>query len=201
MSIKLAEAHIIAKIKALLGTTVRGVQSLPGDWDDDMLKRFLAAVPGVFLAWVGGPAQDLGGDGVQINARWMVYVATGHASGQEARRLGDAQQVGAYDLIEVLAPGLNGHDVPDVGTLGLVSVENLYTGMVDRQGLAVYALVYEMGMPFDPPSDDTLTPFVTFAAQLDVPPHDTAAEHRKWLDGDYSNTRPDAADTVTVPQP
>jgi len=201
MSIKVAEAAIIAKIKALVGNTVRAVESLPGDWDDDTLKRLLRLVPGVFIAWAGGPAKELGGNDLAIAGSWMVFIATGHASGEAARRLGDAQQVGAYDLIELLAPGLHGYTVPDVGTLGLTRCDNLYTGVIDRQGLAVYALAFGLDMPFDLPNEAGLGNFITFDAQLDIPPHSPESERREWIAGDYSHSNPDAHDTVTLPAP
>lgn len=197
-----AENLIIARIRALLGAKVRAVDSLPGDWDDDTLKRLLRLLPGVFVAWAGGQAQAQGGYSAALAGRWAVYVATGHASGEHARRAGDAQQVGAYELIEVLLPGLHGYDVGEVGTLTLIGVENLYTGTIDRQGIAVYALTFALGMNFDAEPDPALlAPFQTFAAQYDVAPHDPWGEHRKWLAGDHTTSTPDAADTVALPQP
>jgi len=44
-----------------------------------------------------------------------------------------------------------------------------------------------------------LSDFQTFAAQYDLPPLDDAAAHQAWLAGDYSNSAPDARDTVTLP--
>ena len=50
--------------------------------------------------------------------------------------------------------------------------------------------------------DAELDDFVTFHADWDVPPHETAAEHGKWLEEppDHAATVPDAADDVTLEQ-
>jgi phage gp37-like protein len=201
MSILAVEDALIAECTTALGTKVRGVQSLPGDWDDDMLRRFLRLVPGVYVSFGGGGVPRQGATGLELDSRWIVYVGTGHASGETARRRGDALQAGAYELLEVLLPRLHGLLVPNVGSVRVTDVSNLWTGSIDRQGLAVYAIALTLPMALDiVAGDDVLAPFETFAALYDVPPHDIFAEHRKWLDGVATTTAPDAADTVTLPQ-
>jgi len=200
-SILSCEDAIIGKAKALLGDIVRQVESLPGDWDDQMFKRLLAAVPGVFVIFSGGARSNgAGQQEAAIEARWTVLTATGHASGEQARRHGDAMEVGAYHLVQLLAAGLHGFTVPGVGTMALLDVQNLFTGAVDAQGLAVYALTFSLPMTFDLVEDTSGQPgyFVRFDAQLDVPPHNPE-RHRPWLRGDYDLARPDAQDTVILP--
>lgn len=195
------EDAIIAKAKALLGDVVRQVESLPGDWDDQMFKRLLAAVPGVFVVFSGGArSSGAGQQEAAIEGRWTVLTATGHASGEQARRHGDAMEVGAYHLVQVLAAGLHGFTVPGVGSMSLLDVANLYTGTVEAQGLAVYALTFSLPMTFDLADDAGDRPgyFVRFDAQLDVPPHNPD-RHRPWLRGDFDLARPDATDTVILP--
>ncbi len=46
----------------------------------------------------------------------------------------------------------------------------------------------------------TLASFITFHADTDIPPLESAAEHAKWLAGDQTTSKPDAEDTVTLPQ-
>ncbi|MGE0671967.1 MAG: DUF1834 family protein [Methylibium sp.] len=201
MAILTIEDALIARIKSLLGNKVRGVESLPGDWDDDMLKRFLKGVPGVFLAFAGGRAPAPGAPVVTFPGQWIAYVATGHASGEAARRRGDSRQAGAYELSEALMKGLHNFTVPAEGTVSFVAIENLFTGQIERQGVSVYAVTFQMPMTLDQAVDEnTLDTFETFDVQWDVPPHDTDAEHRKWLGGDTSTSRPDAHDTVGLPQ-
>lgn len=185
---------------AVAGAKVR-VDSLPGDWDDDMLKRLLALAPCVLVAFAGGAPRTVGELEPTLDGQWLVYAVTAHPSGQLARRRGNAQALGAYDLVaRLIVPALHGHLVPGAGTANLVRVENLFTGAIERQGLAVYAAAFSVPMPFDVfPADGDLADFATFAAQLDVPPHSPEPAHTEWLAGDYSNTTPDARDTVTLP--
>lgn len=203
MGIAALEAALIAPIKAALGNKVRTVESLPGNFDDNTFKRLLRQVPGIFITWAGAQTSSGRDGGVagMTTGLWIVYVVTGHASGEAARRLGDSQQVGAYELVDTLVPLLNGLTIKGEGTLSLTRVENLYSGTVDSQGLSLYAMQFNMPMAWPTTVDEaTLTPFQTFDAQYDIPELTTDAEHKKWLAGDYGTTKPDARDTVAVPQ-
>lgn len=203
MGIAAAEQNIIDRVKAVLVNRVRTVESLPGDWDEDTMKRVLRLTPGVFVVWAGGGAKVVGGVAASIQGLFAVYVVTAHASGEAARRRGDSQQAGAYELIETLVPALHGHKVPDMGSLSLVRVENLYNGAMDKQGVAIYGITFELPMTMPATVDeDLLAPFETFNAKWDVPPHVSDAEHRQWLQNppNYDDTRPDAEDSVGVPQ-
>lgn len=199
--IKDVETFLIDRAKAALGTRVRGVESLPGDWDDEMFKRFAAIVPGVFVAFLGGGLrQDTGTNEPTIDSRWGLYCCTGHPT-ELARRHGDAMQIGAYTLLQVLMPLVHGLTMPGVGTFNLVDVQNLFTGTVERQALTVYALVFGLPMTMElVPDPALLTPFETFDAKYDVPPH-TPAFHTEWLQDVYTGGSPDAHDTVALPQP
>jgi len=201
MSILVVEDSVLAQLRTLLGNKVRQVDSLPGDWDDEMLRRFLKLVPGVLLAFAGGTqSTSAGAAEARLQSRWIVYVLTGHPT-EAARRRGDAQQLGAYQLVQLLLPWLHGLQVPDVGSMHLVDVQNLFTGTVERQGLTVYAITLGLEMAFElVPADELLAPFETFVAQYDLPPH-TPALHPAWLIDDNTGGGPDARDDVQLPQP
>lgn len=202
MGLLSAEDGIVARLKEAAAGKARTVDSLPGDWDDDMMKRFLALTPCLLVAFAGGVPPNVGEVQPSIGSEWLVYVGTGHASGQAARRRGDSMQAGAYELMEfVVIPALHGYKVPEVGTLVLTGVDNVWTGSVERQGLAVYAVRFRLQLDFGAaPAEEALSVFETFDAQYDIPPMSTEAEHRKWLAGDYGTTRPDAQDHVDLPQ-
>lgn len=176
------------------------VDSLPGNWDDQMLREFLASPPALLTSFDGGTVGDAGS--AIVKSKWIVYVVTAHASGQAARRRGDALQAGAYELLElVVVPALHCLVIEDVGTLMLESIENVWTGQVERQGLAVYAAVFALQMDLTAkPAESELTPFETFFAQYDVPPHESDAQHRRWLVADYGTSTPDAKDDVKPAQ-
>lgn len=191
---------LAALTAAAAGAKVR-VESLPGDWDDDMLKRLLPLAPCVLVAFSGGVPARIGELEPTIDSQWAVYAVTSHPSGQAARRRGNAQALGAYELISrLVVPALHGRDVPDAGVAHLVRVDNLFTGSVERQGLAVYAATFRVPMPFSVlPDPEGLDDFATFVAQLDVPPHATGAQHVQWLASNYSSSTPDARDQVSLP--
>ena len=202
MSILAVEDDLLATLRLAAGAKLRTVESLPGDWDDDTLRRMLALTPCALVAFAGGAPRQIGEATPSIDGQWIVYVATANASGQAARRRGDALQLGAYELLEyVVIPAVHNHTVPGVGSLALTRVENLFSGTVERQGLAVYAATFQLPMEFEMAIDaGALDAFETFAAQYDVPALESAAEHSKWLAGDYSTSNPDARDIVAVPQ-
>jgi len=178
---------------------VRVVESLPGDWDDEMLRRLLRAVPGVFVAFAGGPAQP--GATAEVKGRWVVYVVTGHASGEAARRRGDAQEAGAYLLTCLLVQAL--HDwAPDRDTnaLALSDLSNLYTGSIDKQGVAVYAITFEAPLCFGVTQPPNLGDFATFVANYDVAPISPEGIQRMWLNENDQLGGPDARDHVQPAQ-
>jgi phage gp37-like protein len=181
------EDNIIGVVKAVIGGRLRTVDSLPGDWDADLLKRLLLCAPAVYVAFLGGPKLKETDTVVGIDGRWSLFAITGHASGNAARRRGDGREIGAYEIIERLVPALHNHTVPDVGAMKLVNVENLYSGTIDNRGVALYAAVFTLPMYFPEILDSaTLATFATFHADWDLAPADDAI---------------DAADHVTLEQP
>lgn len=173
MGIANVEDKLIAEIKAALTVggqlKVRQVESLPGDWDADMLKRLLRLAPGVFVAFMGGPVNA--GHAAQLDAQWAVIAITAHASGEAARRRGDSQEIGAYEILETLIPRLHGLKIAAEGTLNIVDVANLYSGQLDKQGVAVYAARFKILMALPLSLDEaTLDAFETFDAKYDRAP-------------------------------
>jgi len=201
MGIKAIEDNLIERLKVLFNTKLKAVDSLPGDWDEEMFKRLLRQVPGVFVVFAGGAPKEYGGESVNILARWVVIAATGHASGEAARRRGDGAVIGAYEIMEVMIAQLHGYVVPGEGSLALVDLQNLYSGKIDNQGLAVYAATFQMPMALPADVDlDSLDPFETFDAFYDIPKFESDAERQKWLDGDFTTSKPDAEDNVQLAQ-
>ncbi|WP_421793408.1 phage protein Gp37 [Hydrocarboniphaga effusa] len=165
------EDAITARARLLCGNRVRDVATIPAEWDANLLERVLRALPGVFIAFVGGADKTPGGTTASFDAIFSVIAVTNHASGELARRRGDSRVIGAYDLIELLIPGLHKLKVPDVGTLIFQRVENLYTGALDKLGIAAYAALFAMPLSFDTPVDEsTLAPFETFTQTFAKPP-------------------------------
>ena len=156
MSIAATETHLVETIKAALGNRIRTVTSVAAEWSDDLLKSMLLMAPFVAVAFPGGTAPKPGSTYAYMDGNWEVYVGTAHASGQQARRQGDALQIGAYELIERMVGLLHGHTVPGVGVLDFRSVDNLFTGTVERQGLAVYGIRFALPMMSLPSAAEAL---------------------------------------------
>lgn len=195
------EDDLVATLTAAVAGLKLRVQDLPGDWDDDMLRRLLTLAPCVLVAFTGGAPISKGALLPVISGQWAIYAVTSHPSGEAARRRGNAQAIGAYELISrVIVPTLHNHTVPGVGTLTMGAVENLFTGMVEKQGLTVYAVGFSLPMSFEVDNNAaSLAWFTTLAAQYDVPPFDAPATHAEWLAANYTHGTPDAQDNVILP--
>jgi phage gp37-like protein len=163
------EDNLIALVKAEFGSKLRLVDSLPGDWSDDMLKSLIISAPAVYLAFLGGPKITNSDTIVGIDSRWSFFAITAHASGQKARRRGDSLQIGAYEIISRLIPVVHNHTVPDIGTITLVSIDDLFNGNIDSKGVSLWAALFTMPMYFDPSTNlGSLDDFETFHADWDI---------------------------------
>lgn len=188
MSIAAIEDYLVAQVKAAFDGRLKAVESLPADWDNDTFKRLLRQTPGVFVVFGGGQrdATDTDDGRVVIQGKWGFIAATTHASGELARRRGDAREIGAYEIVERLCDLLEGHEVPEQGVLTLVGIENLFTGDLEKQGAAIYGVEFTMPMYVTAgQSAGFLDDFVTFHADIDTAPQDGQIE---------------AADTVQLEQ-
>ena len=98
----------------------------------------------------------------------------------------------------LLIPHLHGFVVPGVGALEMLQVENLFTGTILNQGLAVYALTFSLPMSFPLPAPaGGLDDFQTLQVSYDVPPL-TSGLHGRWLADDNSAGAPDAQDRIEM---
>lgn len=176
------EDSVLEKIKAVVGDHVRTFDTVGGTWSMDMLRRALHAAPGIFVAFIGGrPA------GLNFNAVLDVYIVTSNGRGEEARRRGDQEVVGAYQLIALMMSALNTFSVDDVGTLKLTQVRNLFQEALFELGGTVYALSFEvLTDPQQEVDDSLLDDFLRYDANWNL----DAAQ-----DGE-----PLATDNVEIPQ-
>src|SRR3546814_20452412 len=72
---------------------------------------------------------------------WGIYAVAAHAASERARRHGDPRTIGAYDLVEIAAALLDQHVVPEVGTIEVREITNLFAAAFVRQGRAVSDIV------------------------------------------------------------
>lgn len=192
MSIVAIEQWLIDTIKGVFGATLRVVDSLPSDWDDETFLRVLRQAPGVYVVFNGGARdEDLSDAGrLVIKAEWGIVSATTHVNFELARRHGDSRQIGAYEILERAARALEGATLPAAlggGDITVGRVENLFTGTVEKQGGSIYGLAVTLPMELAP--DDA-------AAALDA--------FETWdnrTDTDPDNGHDEAEDVVALEQP
>ncbi len=176
------EDALIARIKALLGKTVRKVESIPGGWTLDSLSRALQAAPGVYVAFMG--SKRGAAEGYQ-DCRFSVYCVTKGAD-DVARRRGTANVIGAYDLAKLLLTDLDGFPVPSIGTAICSGIDNLFRDAMFDLGGTVYGM-------------QLLVPNVDFTYQADLT---TLGDFLLWHADHYnpggiaSNEAPLASDEV-----
>lgn len=163
------EDAMIARCEKLVGKHVKAIKDLPGNWDDATLKAARREVPGIYIAWAGGSATPAARAG--INSRYSVYVVTGQASGERSRRRGNGRDLGAYEILERIVPGLHGLSVDGIGTLQLERVDNLYSDRADQQGVVIYGAVFALNkMQFPSVLDAAdLADFTVFHVNHKVP--------------------------------
>ena len=179
--IKAIEDALIALINTTLPNVLRLVKSVPGQLDEQILKTMFASAPAVYVAFLNGRASD----NRSWDATFAVYAVTGSGA-QDQRRGGDARVIGAYDIVQALLPAINYHTVPDVGTLKFERVQNLFNLALDKQGLTVYAMTFNINMGMDYAiNTNALNAFVTYHAEHSLVP---------------GNNEPAAIDNVTLEQ-
>lgn len=180
------EAAIVNAAKTALGfpdaPRVKVVDSLPGPWTLDALKRALQSAPGVYAGFIGG---SKGADGGYLTARFGLY-AIAKGAIERNRRHGTPAEIGAYEMVEVLAVALDRLDVPNIGSVYVASVDNLFREALFDLGGSVYGITLEVpNMPWPEKDITDLAPFMTYHAE-----HSLAE----------GNEEPPAVDEVQLPQ-
>ena len=123
---------------------------------------------------------------LSFDTEWVVYALVGWAGGsQHTRRRGKG---GSYSTVELIAPLLHDCKPPydDVGLVKVSDVENMWSGELDRQGLALFAIGLNIEIALDPDVDPS---------KLD----DFLRAHLAW-DIPGAGGNPDVQNTITLPQ-
>jgi phage gp37-like protein len=147
-----AEDAIVAAVQDVLGQTVQTVETLPGPWDQDALTLAFRKMPGVWVYFDGGQPGK-GARGNRLEARFMVYAVTSHASGGRERQRGNSRQIGAYEIVERVVPTLAGQPAAKLGTLMFQGLRVLTPASAQRKGVAVYEMAFNLEMAFPAPRD------------------------------------------------
>ncbi|MCE8004225.1 DUF1834 family protein [Billgrantia ethanolica] len=163
-----AEDAIVSACQGVLGQTVKTVEILPGPWDQDALTLAFRRMPGVWVYFDGGqPGKGVRGS--RLDARFLVYAVTSHASGTRDRQRGNSRQIGAYEIVERVVPTLTGKPAADLGTLLFQGLRVLTPASAQRKGVAVYEMTFGLEMAFPAPRDASdLADFAIYSATHQV---------------------------------
>jgi phage gp37-like protein len=145
---------------------VRTVESLPDNFSAAEVKTRLRAAPAIYVTFLGGKPREEAS--AMIDAEWGIFVLTMNASGERARRTGDATAVGAYELLELVIPAVQALSAAS-GSFKLGGVNNLFKEELDRLGFSLYSASFTVPMVFQR-SDAALPAFETFHADWVKPP-------------------------------
>jgi hypothetical protein len=191
------EDGLVAAIKTSgLGQRLRAVGSLPDLTGDSLIGRFATDAPAIYVALSSFPVKNRG-----ALLKFGVACVARNARGQKSARHGDGMMIGLMPMLDAAMALLDGLWIDGGGTAfevtscDLIQSEELYqrgvyAGVVQIESSALIVI--------DDLDLDGLADFVTFDAQYDIAPHDSSAEHDKWLQepSDYDTSRPDMTDQI-----
>lgn len=195
------ETGLVALLKASdLGQRLRQVDSLPDLEGDSLIGRFTSDAPAAYVALGSFPVVK-----GYARLKYGVALVARHSGSQQAARHGDSVAIGLQPMLDAALALLDGIAVPygdddavafEVVACDLISSEDLYkkgvyAGVVQIQSVAEVPLVFDLGR---------LADFKTFAADVDIEPPETAAEHDKWLrePPDYGTSKPELSDQLNL---
>jgi phage gp37-like protein len=194
------EDGLVALVKnAALGQKLATVAALPEIDGDNLVKRFGAEAPAVYVA----PGQIALRDG-ELYLNYGIGCVARSSRGQEAARKGDGKAIGLYQIVEGVA-AIADRAVAGNVNWSVVGIDYLADAQLAQNGLQVAVVrVRSSGWIALPPALDeaALAAFKTFRADYDVEPHESSAEHAKWA-GDPPNhdtTAPEVSETTTLQQ-
>jgi phage gp37-like protein len=187
------EDAIVARLAGAFGARVREVDHKPDRLDAEELSRILTMAPACYVALLGLPRRGVP-QGVWI-AQYGIYCVAQNASGERARRRGDAVTIGGYEMAELALRMLDDWAPAEAaGAVEIASIENLYAAAFEKAGRSVYALVAEIPVELPRGIDPaTLGAFVTFDVSWDVPPLGEVSRPPPSVDRD-------AGDRILPPQ-
>lgn len=188
------EDAFLAQLRAAFGGRLRDVDHKPDRLDVDELARILTMAPAAYVAFLGLRRRDRP-DGTW-DATFGIYLVAANASGEAARRRGDAATIGGYEMVQVAIRALDGWAPGQAaGAVEITLAEQLQAAAFEKAGRTVYGLVAEVAVEMPRGTDPAdLADFVTFDAAWDIPPRGNVAAPP------VPDGAGDARDRLTLPQ-
>ena len=167
MSLLDVRTAIVTGLKAALPAGVY-VEGHRGRFDSATeIQRFAVKAPAVLVACVGVPVQEPGAGLLILPARWVVFVIT-------RDQPGTPRDAGALALVEAILLTVSGNiwGRTDVAEPVQLDARNLYSGAIDKLGIALWGITFDQTVT-DPVTDTaTLHAFATFHQDIDMAPAD-----------------------------
>ena len=167
------EQAILDRIASEFEGRLKSVQTHPGAWDGATIQRMAVHAPGIWLGFAGG--RDGGEYFPALKARWNCYIVT-EAVSRAARTRGDARAIGAYEIMQLLVPMLDGWAPLEAQAepkhrLQLAEIANRFSFEHDKRGLSVYEVGFVHSLDLTYAADGSeLDEFLTFGAEYSSAP-------------------------------
>ena len=194
------ENSLVAGLKAKpLGKRLRQIDTLPDLNGDSLVKRFLTDAPAAYVALGSFPVRNR-----YAHLKAGVACVARNSRGQGASRHGDGKMIGLLEMIEQAMAALDGMTIV-VGAESIAfevtSCDMMNSETRFEQGVYVAVIQLQSSSEVMLPDDlGTLAEFKTFHADYDIEPHETSAEHDKWLrePPNYGSTKPELSDQLNL---
>lgn len=197
-----AENALIARLQGHrdVKRLVRTVDTLPKIASEQLLARYHADAPALYVV----PGRFTVKDSL-ATLRFTIAGVVRNVAGQDQARKGDGVDIGCDHLATLAIRALNDQRVGDCSWF-VTSGEMVDEQLFDRAGVAAIEIVLEsspieLAFDYGEAQLAELADFKRLHADIDIPPHTTAAEHAKWLatPPNYSTSKPDADLDVQLP--
>ena len=168
------EDQIMAECRAALTVNgrllVRDIDTIPGAMSAAILQRLIQRAPGCYVAFIDGQSDNV--NTASFSPRFDVIAVTEHKGGERQRRRGDKTQIGAYQILEYIIPGVHNCRVADLGALYFRGIYNLFNEATFDLGATVYYARFQVPSVRLAPATGAGRPddaaFITFAAEHDI---------------------------------
>lgn len=201
--IERAEQSVDAVLRnSALGARLKKIAGMEFFEREDMAKQkaqqLAVEAPSAYIAPIGAP---ISGDTATVRIA-VLFVAKNIArpSGHVAR--GGSMPIGISPLVDLGVSVLHGGQAEGIAWQ-VVAVDFIDNQVFAAAGLAIASVLVEAPVDLPQAVDlDDLPPFETFVGLIDIPPHEGATEHGKWLaePPDNSASSPDAQTHVSLEQ-
>ena len=143
-----------------------------GRFSEREVKRFVLSAPAVLVACLGAVSiQDRGDQSIESVRQWAAFVLTddcpGLTRGEAARNLVDALEllilrgIVRTDEDTGVRSLSNRWGLTGVGPAERVQSQNLYSGMIDEEGVALWAVTWRQTVRIPPLSEEEVCPIPT----------------------------------------